>query len=162
MCVSGASDCLLWAHTVIFRDHGVNIRLLRKAEESGYKAAVFTVDTPIVGRKVSDLRNRAHLRAHSKFPNLVPGDNENDTAENSRYENAKYIMKECFDWKDVDWLRSMTKLPIVVKGIMTPEDAVTAIEHGIQGIVVSNHGGRQLDTMPATVMLYLITSHVGH
>lgn len=63
------------------------------------------------------------------------------------YPNERRIVT----WSDIEWLKSSTRLPIILKGILTPEDAILAVEHGVRGIIVSNHGGRQLDTVPATV-----------
>lgn len=63
-------------------------------------------------------------------------------------------------WKDVYWLQSITRLPVIIKGILTKEDAELAVEHGVQGIIVSNHGGRQLDGGPATVLRYFFFSFI--
>lgn len=74
-----------------------------------------------------------------------------DTAEPEEYGVPSNTLDPSISWKDIHWLQSLTRLPIIIKGILTKEDAELAVEHGVQGIVVSNHGGRQLDGGPATV-----------
>lgn len=74
-----------------------------------------------------------------------------DTAEPEEYGVPSNTLDPSISWKDIHWLRSLTRLPIIIKGILTKEDAELAVEHGVQGIIVSNHGGRQLDGGPATV-----------
>lgn len=119
-------------------------RLVRRAEEAGYRALVVTVDAPRWGQQERHARSEA-MFAWPPYGNLVgdpgspaddAGDDEDDAA---------------ITWADVEWLRSVTRLPIVLKGILTAEDALLGVEQGVAGIVVSNHGGRQLDTVAATI-----------
>jgi isopentenyl diphosphate isomerase/L-lactate dehydrogenase-like FMN-dependent dehydrogenase len=107
---------------------------VHRAEDAGYRAIVLTVDLPRLGNREKDLRN-------------------NVTIPPAPYQEANFagIEKEGqawvpLTWKSIEWLRSITSLPILLKGILTEEDARLAVEHGVEGIVVTNHGGRQLDT----------------
>ncbi len=144
-----------WFQLYCYRDRSVTRALVERAEGSGYKAICMTVDLPRVGRRERDLRNRFSL------PQGVSPKNFQDFLDLSRLavdqrsrEFERYIgelVDPSLTWEAVDWLRSITRLPVILKGIMTPADARLAVEHGVQGIVVSNHGGRQLDTVPATV-----------
>ena len=127
-----------------------------RAEQSGYKAIVLTVDTPLLGHREPDVRNRFGLPEHLKLANFanVGGQHAHGVRSSTNSGLADYI-SSLFDtslqWKDVAWLKSITKLPVVVKGVLTAEDAVLACEMGCEGILVSNHGARQLDTVPATI-----------
>lgn len=134
----------------IYTDRQLMMDLLRRAEKSGYKAIIVTVDVPVLvfGRH----KDRADftIPRHLKYGNfLVDKGRDKNNDEMSRYVEAE--ADSSATWEAIDWLRSKTSLPVVVKGISTPEDARLAVQHGAQGIVVSNHGGRQLDGLPATV-----------
>lgn len=109
--------------------------LVKRVEEAGYKAIVLTVDSPFLGRRERDLHNQFLLGQHVSMANFS---HKNASASPS----SRHLVDT---WETVDWLRSMTTLPILLKGILTAEDARLAAERGIDGIVVSNHGGRQLD-----------------
>ena len=143
----------------IYRDRNLTLKLVRRAESAGYRALVLTVDTPFFGQRYADDRNRFRLDPHLKLANF-------DSVEESTSINKVLDRKEAtsglsvyanslFDpsitWKDIGWLKSITNLPIVAKGVLTREDALLALEHGCSAILVSNHGGRQLDSVPATV-----------
>jgi isopentenyl diphosphate isomerase/L-lactate dehydrogenase-like FMN-dependent dehydrogenase len=125
-------------------EHGLAQRLVERAEASGFTAICMTADTPRLGRRERDMRNGPALDQQLPPPkNLVgeaaPGGDLSGFPHHSR------------TWEDIDWLRSLTSLPLVIKGIMTDADARLAIEHGAKAIIVSNHGGRQLDGVPATI-----------
>jgi 4-hydroxymandelate oxidase len=113
--------------------------LVQRAESAGYGAIVLTVDAPRWGRKERFLRVEDELPPGSGTASI-----EVELGEEAREPAA-------LAWEDVSWLRSLTGLPIVLKGILHPEDAALAVEHGVEGIVVSTHGGRQLDGVPASV-----------
>ena len=133
-----------------YADRELMVDLIKKAEKAGYKAVLLTVDIPVYGKH----KRRANffLPKHLEFANFGSLKKKKGLRNNEEF-NA-YIWTACdgsVDWKTFDWLRSTTSLPFVVKGILTPEDARLAVQHGAQGIMVSNHGGRQLDGVPATV-----------
>ncbi len=111
--------------------------IIRRIEAAGFKALCFTVDVPAYGRRERDLHNRFNPRGAGRAID-VPRD---------------YVRSASLTWKDVDWLRATTRLPLIIKGIMTAEDARLAVEHGAQAVYVSNHGGRQLDYAPAPIEL---------
>ena len=117
-------------------------------------ALVLTVDTPRLGRRERDIRGGFTLPPGLTIANLE----RYGTPEALRWagsssftEYVHRLMSDSLTWESVDWLRSITTLPVVLKGVLTAEDAVTAIEHGVSGLVVSNHGGRQLDGAIATI-----------
>jgi isopentenyl diphosphate isomerase/L-lactate dehydrogenase-like FMN-dependent dehydrogenase len=114
------------------------LRLVRRAEAAGYRAIVPTVDAPRSGRK------ERHIRSERTFEWPPSG---NFLLEPSREGD----LDGGLTWEDIQWLREITSLPIVVKGILTAEDAILGVECGVAGILVSNHGGRQLDTVAATI-----------
>jgi isopentenyl diphosphate isomerase/L-lactate dehydrogenase-like FMN-dependent dehydrogenase len=143
-----------WFQLYVWKDREVTAELVKRAARAGYRAICLTVDTPLLGRREKDERNAFTLPPGIGIANVRPAglDGIPDLEHGSAF--AKYV-KEMLDpavtWRDLAWLRSLTSLPIVVKGIMTMEDAKIAVEHGVEGIVVSNHGGRQLDSTPATL-----------
>jgi (S)-2-hydroxy-acid oxidase len=130
--------------------------LVLRAEKAGYKAIVLTVDTPKLGHREPDVRNKFHLPPHLKAANFlqVGGQHANGVRSLQDSGLAQYV-GELFDltlnWEDVKWLKSITKLPVVVKGVLTAEDAKIAVEMGCEGILVSNHGARQLDGVSSTI-----------
>ena len=153
--VSQASgDGLRWFQLYIFKDKQLTIDLIMRAERAGYKALVVTVDTPKVGKWLVDCHDPVCLPPQCSFCNLtnssiaetfVPG-NYSKTDK-----NIESVLDASLTWETIDWLREVTKLPILLKGILTAEDAEEALKHNIQGIIVSNHGGRQLDGVQASV-----------
>jgi L-lactate dehydrogenase (FMN-dependent) and related alpha-hydroxy acid dehydrogenases len=137
-----------WFQLYCYRDRGVTRALVERAEAAGYTALCITVDVPVAGQRERDMRNHFQLPPGMNCKNLVPVglDRLEAVAEGSALQ--KYIndlWDNSLTWEAVDWLRSLTRLPVLVKGVLTAEDAQLAIECGVAGIVVSNHGGRQLD-----------------
>ena len=108
--------------------------LIRRAVASGYRALVITVDSPRWGRKERSIRSGFRTPAKANFATEATGQEQFSLT-----------------WDSLDWLRSLTTLPLILKGILTAEDAALALQHGVDGIVVSNHGGRQLDGTPASI-----------
>lgn len=142
--------------------------MVRRAEKANFKAIVLTVDAPIFGQRWSDIRNRFSLPAHLSLANFGT---ENALAKGVRggpntsglsdYTNS--LFDPSLTWKDVEWLMDITHLPVIVKGILTAEDAILARKHGCSGIIVSNHGARQLDYVPASIeALPEVVRAVGH
>ena len=135
----------LWLQVYCFRDRGQTRRLVEDAQESGIEALVLTVDAPQLGRRLRDLRSGFRLP-----PEIYPA-NLPDTRMSSPAEHALSAMEPAMDWSVVDWLRSISTLPLLLKGVLTPAAALRALDAGVDGIVVSNHGGRQLDNAPASI-----------
>jgi len=140
-----------WFQLYVHRDRGVSAELVRRAEAAGYSALLVTVDLPIAGRRERDFRNAFRYPQH--FGNFDP----HLAAVGSTEEGVPLgaviggFNEASLSWPDVDWLRSLSGLPLVLKGILTGEDAARAVERGAAAVVVSNHGGRQLDRTPATI-----------
>ncbi|KAL0707840.1 hypothetical protein Bca4012_074266 [Brassica carinata] len=116
----------------VYKNRKVVEQLVRRAERAGFKAIVLTADAPRLGRRESDIKNRFTLP-----PNLAL----------KNFEGLDLGKMG----EDVQWLQTITKMPILVKGVLTGEDERIAIQAGAAGIIVSNHGGRQLDYVPATI-----------
>lgn len=137
-----------WFQLYWLRDRGALADLLQRAEQAGCRAIMLTVDVPRMGRRLRDIRNRFTLPAHVAAANLSgPAAAKPDALDDS---SAPMVhTADTFDpslsWADLDWLRDRTTLPLIVKGILHPEDASRAAGSGVDAIVVSNHGGRQLD-----------------
>jgi 4-hydroxymandelate oxidase len=144
----------LWFQLYVYRDRGVTRELIQRAEAVGCRAIVLTVDAPVGGQRERDARNGFRLPEGVVLSNLLPAGRTFAGLELGEGGVAAYI-NAMFDptlsWRDLDWLVAQTRLPVVVKGIVRADDAVRAWEHGAQGVIVSNHGGRQLDTSPATI-----------
>ncbi|MFG1943056.1 alpha-hydroxy acid oxidase [Nonomuraea sp. NPDC048826] len=135
--VTGAT---LWFQLYLQPDLGYTEYLVRRAEAAGCRALVITVDSPAL---------RTGERARSALLELPPGLSCPNLG--GAGDIRQVTLSPELSWQHVDWLRGITSLPIVLKGILHPADAALAVEHGADAVIVSNHGGRQLDTAPATV-----------
>jgi isopentenyl diphosphate isomerase/L-lactate dehydrogenase-like FMN-dependent dehydrogenase len=120
---------------------------MERAEKCGYKALVITVDSCGEANRECNVRNNFSLPDGVRAENLIDDDDNNDSAK----PYLQMPIDTSLSWKDLDWLRSITSLPLIIKGILRPDDAREAVRHGVQGIVVSNHGGRELDTCQSTI-----------
>jgi 4-hydroxymandelate oxidase len=152
--VVAASSGPVWFQLYVYKDRELSRGLVERAEAAGCKALVFTVDAPLLGRREADVKNGFHLPDHLEAKNLLPTAMQALPAAKNDSGLASYVsnlLDPGLTWSDIDWLRSITKLPVVVKGILRPDDAIRARDHGASAIVVSNHGGRQLDTAVATI-----------
>ncbi len=125
----------LWFQLYVRDDKEFTKNLVQKAESLGYRALCITVDTPVGGA-----RNRQE-RVNFKLPDGI----------NAPYANGDLMQKLPLTWKEMEWLISFAKVPVLLKGILNPDDAEKAIKIGASGIIVSNHSGRNLDTVPATI-----------
>src|SRR5581483_5151771 len=132
-----------WFQLYVFADQGVTRDLVAQARESGFTALVLTVDTPVLGRRERDLRTGFTLPPDVTVAALGRG--------SVTPLEAFSWMSQSVSWRDVERLAAESGLPVLVKGVLTREDAALACEHGAAGIVVSNHGGRQLDGVAATI-----------
>ncbi|KAI9121033.1 hypothetical protein K1719_008066 [Acacia pycnantha] len=138
----------------VYKDRNIVVQLVKRAERAGFKAIALTVDTPILGRREADIKNRFALPPNLTLKNFE-GLNLGKIDKTDDSGLASYVASQVdrsLGWKDVKWLQTITSLPILVKGVLTAEDARLAIEVGAAGIIVSNHGARQLDYVPATIM----------
>jgi 4-hydroxymandelate oxidase len=134
----------VWFQLYIFRDRGWSKEIVQRAVAAGCEALVVTVDVPIQGLRENLQRINFSIPAEIPLPNLKRTDVNQDAA------SLLHLVNENFDpgltWQDIDWLRSFADLPLWVKGILRADDAQRAADAGVQGVIVSNHGGRQLDT----------------
>ena len=152
--IAAAATGPLLFQLYVYRDRDVTRDLVRRAESAGYRALVLTVDTPRLGRRERDVRNRFALPANISICNLErygTPDALRWASSSTFTEYVHRLLDDSLTWESVAWLRSITSLPILIKGILTAADAELCVEHGIAGIVVSNHGGRQLDGAIATM-----------
>lgn len=152
--VVAAASGPVWFQLYVYRDRKATEGLVRRAEAAGCRALVLTVDAPYIGRRERDVRNRFHLPPGLSVANMLPvgyGDLPQATADSGLAAYVSALLDPSLSWKDVAWLRSITDLPVLVKGVVRPDDALRAADSGAAGLVVSNHGGRQLDTSPATI-----------
>ncbi|WP_437588520.1 alpha-hydroxy acid oxidase [Sorangium sp. So ce1000] len=151
--VADASPGPKWFQLYVHKDRGLTRALVERAESAGYRALMLTVDTPVLGRRIADVRNAFALPEGLVMANLVDATTAAPAAERGPL-LASYVASRhdaSLTWRDVEWLASLTRLPILLKGIVRPDDAVRALEVGAAGVIVSNHGARQLDGAPATI-----------
>jgi len=125
----------LWFQIYVRDDRDLTKALIQQAEALGFRALCVTVDTPVAGVRNRQDKALFALPAGVNTPHMPGGLAE----------------KKPFTWKDIEWIRSFTTIPVLLKGILNPDDAEKAIKAGVSGIIVSNHGGRNLDTVPATI-----------
>ncbi|KAJ1964246.1 Hydroxyacid oxidase 1 [Dipsacomyces acuminosporus] len=156
----GARGPPKWLQLYIYRDREATRRLIERAQDSGYTAIAVTVDTPFLGRRLPDIRNRFSLPPHLTLANFVDGGKANlgstdaDGMATNKSGLATYVASQIdptLSWEHIAWVKSVARIPVLVKGILTAEDALLAVQAGVDGIIVSNHGGRQMDTAPATI-----------
>jgi len=138
--IARSAPCPLWLQLYVYAgDLGLAGELIQRTEAAGYRALVLTVDRPVFGKRERDMRNQFTLPAHVRDANF-----------STRVRQSLADRCVC-TWETVSWLLRSTRLPVLLKGILTAEDAARAAEHGVAGIIVSNHGGRQLDGVPAGI-----------
>lgn len=152
--VVAAASGPVWFQLYVYRDRAATEALVRRVEAAGCRALVLTVDAPLLGRRERDVRNRFSLPPELGVENLLAAGYAPVRAPGNESGLAAYfadLLDPALTWDALAWLRSVTKLPILVKGIVRADDALLAVANGAAGIVVSNHGGRQLDASPATI-----------
>ena len=175
--VAEASDGPLWYQLYVWRDRGILRDFIDRARESGYRALCLTVDVPVFGQRERDLRTGMtippsltlrtlmNVARHPRWiweylsgPRITvanvakyaPGGRTGVSALGS-YVNQQF--DPTLNWRDLEWMLAEWNGPFAVKGVLRPEDAVRAVEMGVSAIVVSNHGGRQLDHSPAPIQV---------
>ncbi|CAH0021887.1 unnamed protein product, partial [Clonostachys rhizophaga] len=139
ICDARKGEQVQWLQLYVNKDRKITQRIVQYAEERGCKALFITVDAPQLGRREKDMR--------SKFTD--PGTNVQEGQETDNSQGAARAISSFIDpslsWKDIPWFQSITKMPIIIKGVQRVEDVIKAVEAGCQGVVLSNHGGRQLE-----------------
>jgi 4-hydroxymandelate oxidase len=150
--VAKAATGPLWFQLYVQADRGFTKALVQRAEAAGCRALLVTCDSPVTGA-----RNR-EARAGFRLPPGIERENLKGLIGGASTvahvdEGTIYsgILDPALTWEGIDWIRSFAKVPVILKGILSPEDATLAVQHGAQGILVSNHGARNLDTLPATI-----------
>ncbi len=141
----------LWFQLYVQRDRGFTRELVRRAERAGCLALMLTVDTPVLGARDREQRNALELPAGIELANLRELRERSAPSPTFVHGSHNPFLDPSLTWDALDWLVSESRLPVIVKGILRPDDALLAVEHGAAAIVVSNHGGRNLDTVPATI-----------
>lgn len=162
-----APNALKWFQLYIYKDREVTKDLVKRAEKAGFKALVLTVDAPMFGLRLADIKNKFSLPPHLRLANFEGTKSTDINKKNAKGSGLNAYVNSLFDatleWKDVEWLQTITSLPIILKGILTAEDALLGVEAGAAGILVSNHGARQVDGTPASIeVLPEIVQAVGH
>jgi isopentenyl diphosphate isomerase/L-lactate dehydrogenase-like FMN-dependent dehydrogenase len=141
----------LWLQIYIFKDRELTGALVARAERAGFKAIVVTLGCPVPGRRDRNVRNRFRLPADVSAANFAQGDRVDFN--NPIHSVAGAELDPSLTWRDLEWLRGVTSLPIIVKGVMNPRDVAPVLDLHLSGIMVSNHGGRQLDTTVSTIRI---------
>ncbi|MFY3384195.1 alpha-hydroxy acid oxidase [Paracidovorax sp. MALMAid1276] len=141
----------LWFQLYLQHDRGFTQALVQQAEEAGYEALVLTVDAPTSGARDAERRAGFRLPPGVEPVNLAglqpPAATPLRAGQSALFDG---LLHHAPTWDDVEWLRSITRLPVLLKGVLHPADARQAVRAGAAGLIVSNHGGRTLDTAPAT------------
>lgn len=152
--VVAAASGPVWFQLYVYRDRAVTEALVRRVEAAGVSALVLTVDAPLLGRRERDVKNGFALPAHLGVENLYAAGFAPVVSRAGESGLAAYfaeLLDPALTWDAISWLRSITKLPVIVKGLVRADDAARAVAAGAAAVVVSNHGGRQLDASPATI-----------
>ncbi|XP_078484215.1 2-Hydroxyacid oxidase 1-like [Ciona intestinalis] len=151
---AAAPDAIRWFQLYIYKDREITKQLVKRAERLGYRGFFLSVDTPVFGVPYG-LRTTFSLPPNLSYENfkdldisdgLADGESKHDLAE-----RVASMVNPSMQWSDIAWLKSITNLPIVLKGILTGEMAKRAVKENVDGILVSNHGARQFDGVPATI-----------
>ncbi|KTD50474.1 FMN-dependent dehydrogenase [Legionella quinlivanii] len=146
--VAKEATCPLWFQLYIFKDRSITQQLIQRAVAAGYTALVLTVDVPIMGNRERDQRNRFKWQAPFTSTQAITSA---FLTESDVKQTTDALFASDLSWDDIEWLKAQTDLPIILKGIMHEKDAEIAINLDIAALVISNHGGRQLDYMPSTM-----------
>lgn len=133
-----------WFQLYIFKNRNITQSLVYRAETAGYKALVVTVDVPQMGIRERDIRNQFKLPPHLHPANFIDFTNKSTTETVINFTAATFDPN--LTWDDIAWLQTITTLPIIIKGILSPDDIKIALEYNVAGIILSNHGGRQTDS----------------
>ncbi len=156
----------LWFQLYIYKDRAATRDLVARVEAAGCGAILLTVDAPLMGQRERDVRNRFSLPDGLSVKNLLAAGQGTVARQSEGSGLSAYVhdfLDPAISWRDVEWLRGITSLPLIIKGLARADDTRRAVSMGASGIVVSNHGGRQLDTAPATIdaLPYVVDAAAG-
>jgi 4-hydroxymandelate oxidase len=141
-----------WFQLYIYKDREITKNLVQLAEASGYKGIVLTVDAPLYGKRIKERHHPLILPLGFEVKNLQnAGLNLKEVPSTKLASYLASLLDSALTWNDITWLRSITSLPIILKGIMNPKDIQIAIDNNIDAIIISNHGGRQLETTLSSI-----------
>jgi 4-hydroxymandelate oxidase len=143
-----ATDVKRWFQLYILEDRSHTERMIERAVAAGFTAIVLTVDTPMIGIRYADQRNRFHLPPGMSMATLESNMPDSDASGLRAFTD---LFDQSLTWHDIEWICEVADLPVIAKGILTDVDARRALDAGASAVIVSNHGGRQLDGDPATL-----------
>ncbi|XWK90010.1 MAG: alpha-hydroxy acid oxidase [Phormidium sp.] len=149
-----AVDSLRWFQLYVHRDRQITKALVERAYKAGFQALCLTVDAPVLGRREKDRRNQFVLPPGMELANLASITDLEISYHQGESGLFSYFLEQlnpALTWEDLEWLQSISPLPLVLKGILRGDDALRAVEYGAKAIIVSNHGGRQLDGAIASI-----------
>ena len=149
--IAEGAQTTLWFQLYLQVEREDTLRLVRRAEAAGYKALVVTVDAPVNGVRNDEQRAGFRLPPSVRPVNIEGFAGPTPRAGPGESPVFKGLLDRAPTWADIAWLRKQTRLPILLKGIVSPADAAHALAEGADGLIVSNHGGRTLDTLPASL-----------
>jgi 4-hydroxymandelate oxidase len=152
--VAAAVNHPFWFQMYCYESRAVTERMIRRAEEAGCRALVITADATFPPRRERHIRNGFALPPEVELRNLLGVGLQDHLLRDENGGMPAFIASLrnlLLTWDEIDWIRRITETPLVLKGVMTAEDAALAVEHGVDGIIVSNHGGRQVDGTLATI-----------
>ncbi len=149
--IAAVATSPLWFQLYVQPDRAFTRDLVQRAEAAGCQALVVTVDTPVVGLRNREMRIKFALPPGMDRPNLKGLKTSSTSHLPPENEIYSAVLDPKLTWKEIDWLRSLARTPVLLKGVLNPDDAELAVKAGVSGIIVSNHGARNLDTLPATI-----------
>ena len=152
--VVSATSAEVWFQLYVYRDRGATRALVERVRAAGCKALVLTVDAPLLGRRERDVRNGFALPPGLAIANMHGEGARQVRADDGGSGLAAYfaqLLDPSLTFADLEWLVELARMPVLVKGVVRADDAERALQHGASGVIVSNHGGRQLDSSPATI-----------
>jgi 4-hydroxymandelate oxidase len=149
--IAAVADGPLWFQMYVQRDRGFTLELVRRAEAAGCRALMLTVDTPVLGSRDRDHRNGLELPPGLELANLKGHATRAAGGPTFVHDTSNPFLDPGLTWEGLEWLVGEARIPVAVKGVLRADDARRAVEHGAAAIAVSNHGGRNLDTVPAAI-----------
>jgi len=152
--ITSVTNAAVWFQLYVYKDKQATLALIERAKNAGCEALVITVDAPFLGQRERDVKNQFQLPSHLKMSNLHALKNSHLPDKEGHSGLAHYfesLIDKSLTWRDIGWIKEHANMPVYLKGILHPQDAKLAIEYGVDGIFVSNHGGRQLDGSIASI-----------